>query len=97
MRWVPILGQDDMFELVHEPVDDGHDFVAADDGERAARAEIVLQIDDDQCFGSHQPLLAHSLIAAAKLPCKSCGVNGFFAGWTTSKDGDATAMPKRRL
>ena len=58
MRRVPVLGQDDVLEIMHELVDDGHDLVAARDGERAARAEIVLQIDNDQCLACHQYLLA---------------------------------------
>src|SRR5471032_204644 len=47
-RWVPVLGQYRMREPVAEPVDGRHDRVAAWHGQRPARAEIVLHIDDQQ-------------------------------------------------
>ena len=45
---VPVLGQHNMGEARDEPVDDGHHGIALGDRERAARAEIVLHIDDQQ-------------------------------------------------
>ncbi len=45
---VPVLGQDDVPELAHQAVDHGHDLVAIGNGERPARAEIVLNVDDQQ-------------------------------------------------
>ena len=52
-RRVPVLGQDDGLGLGHQRVDAGDDQVALGDGERAAGAEIVLHVDDDQgvCHG----------------------------------------------
>jgi len=47
-RRVPVLGQDDMGEPPCQSVDHGHDRVALRHGERAARTEIELRIDDDQ-------------------------------------------------
>ena len=45
---MPVLGQDHVAEARGQAVDDRHDLVAARHGERAARAEIVLDVDDEQ-------------------------------------------------
>src|SRR5260370_38788682 len=45
---MPIVGQHDMAEAHGEPIDDRHDRVAVGDRERAAGAEIVLHVDDQQ-------------------------------------------------
>ena len=45
---MPILGEDDVAELVGKAVDDRHDLIAARYGERAVRTKIVLHVDDDQ-------------------------------------------------
>ena len=45
---VPILGQDDAGERPAQTVDDGNDPVAIGHGQRAAGAEVILHIDDDQ-------------------------------------------------
>src|SRR4029079_331448 len=42
---VPILGQDDMAEIAGEAVYDRYHLIAARNGEAAARAEIILQIE----------------------------------------------------
>lgn len=54
---VPVLGENDMFESLSEPVDEGDDLVAAADGKRTAdsvncMAEVVLQVDDEERVGS---------------------------------------------
>src|SRR3954469_13213329 len=48
-RWMPVLGQDDVLEIPRQRIDQGHDLVAAGDGERPAGAEIVLYVYDDKC------------------------------------------------
>ena len=48
---VPVLRRHDQVVVALEPVDDRHDLLAARHGERAARDEIHLHIDDDQ--GTH--------------------------------------------
>ncbi len=53
VRSVPILGQQDMVELPHQLVDDGHHLVAPFHRQGASGAEIVLHIDDDQRFSGH--------------------------------------------
>src|SRR5205823_7872088 len=45
---VPILRQDDVRKAPREIVDDGNDRVAIGHGERAARQEIILHIDDQK-------------------------------------------------
>ena len=45
---VPILGEDDVLESLAETVDDGDDLVSTVYCERAAGAEIVLDIHDQQ-------------------------------------------------
>jgi hypothetical protein len=45
---MPVLGQDDVREPAGETVDDRNHLVAARNGKRALRAEIVLNIDDEQ-------------------------------------------------
>ena len=47
---MPVLGQDDMREFAGETIDRGDHGVAVGHGERAARTEIVLHIDNDQCL-----------------------------------------------
>ena len=47
-RRMPVLGQRDMSEALGETVDDRHHGIAVGHRERAAGAEIVLHIDDQQ-------------------------------------------------
>src|SRR5437667_5870498 len=47
-RGVPVLAQDHMSEGSRQPVDRRDDCIAIGNGERTARAEIVLDIDDQQ-------------------------------------------------
>ena len=57
---VPILGQRDMRKTRGQAIEQRHDLVAARDRKLAARAEVVLNIDDQQnvaIAGSHG--LAH--------------------------------------
>src|SRR6188508_1089971 len=49
-RGMPVLGDDDVLELAREAIDERHDLVAALHFERAARAEVVLHVDDDQAI-----------------------------------------------
>jgi hypothetical protein len=53
---VPVLGEDDVVELLREGVDDRNYFVAFGDGERASHsvdrgAEVVLYVDDEEGVG----------------------------------------------
>ncbi len=54
-RRVPVLRQHPHLVVRKQRVDRRHDLVAAGDGKCAARAEIVLHVDDDQGFvgGAH--------------------------------------------
>ena len=45
---MPVLRHDEMVEILRQRVDQRHHLVAASNRKRAARAEIVLYIDDDQ-------------------------------------------------
>src|SRR5690242_3730228 len=47
-RRMPVLGGDDQVEAVLQPVGDGDDLVAARNRQRAARQEVVLDVDEDQ-------------------------------------------------
>lgn len=53
--WMPILGRHDTGEKTHERVDRIDDGIAVGHGERAARAEIGLDIDDEQEVRSVDP------------------------------------------
>ena len=44
---VPILGENDRVHFGHESIDPGNDLISACHSERAARAEIILDIDND--------------------------------------------------
>src|SRR6185295_18712390 len=46
--WVPVLGGYYEREPGHQSIDDRDDLVALVDGKRAARTEIILDIDKDQ-------------------------------------------------
>jgi hypothetical protein len=48
VRGVPILGEDDVLEMLRGAVNGVDDSVAVGNGECAARAEIVLQVDDKE-------------------------------------------------
>ena len=48
---MPVLREHDMRETSRERVDDGYDLVAAGNSQRAAGAEVVLQVDDEKCVG----------------------------------------------
>jgi hypothetical protein len=59
---MPILGQRDMLKALAEPVRHRHDPIALAHRERAARAEIILDIDDKQkvaLFGAHDRTLVY--------------------------------------
>jgi hypothetical protein len=45
---VPVLRHDDVLEGARQLVDDGHDFGAFADGQRAAVNKTVLHVDHDQ-------------------------------------------------
>src|SRR5690606_27167700 len=45
---MPILRQHHVLEAPRKPVDERHDLVAARNGKRAARTEIILNVDDQQ-------------------------------------------------
>jgi hypothetical protein len=67
IRRVPILGEYDMLEPGDQVIDLGQDLIAAADRQRAARAEIILHIDDDKdrVFGGHAcHLLLHMVLIA---------------------------------
>jgi len=58
---VPILGKDHMLEVVAELVDSRNDLIAPINGQSAAGAEVILQIDDKEDVGSGVELHVHSL------------------------------------
>ena len=51
---VPVLRQHNVREARAEAIDERHDLIAVRHGQRAARHEVVLHVDDDQdgFFGS---------------------------------------------
>lgn len=57
-RGVPVLGQDNDPEVIHQRVDPRNDFISTCNGERTSGAKIVLNIDDDESvgFGVHVSL-----------------------------------------
>src|SRR5262249_52482261 len=48
VRWMPVLGQNDVGEFFGNAVDRRHDLLPARHGQRAAGAEIVLDVDHKQ-------------------------------------------------
>jgi hypothetical protein len=46
--WVPVLRKNDVGELLRKLVDDWDNLVSVGDGESAAGAEIVLNVNDQQ-------------------------------------------------
>jgi hypothetical protein len=48
---VPVLGEDDVGEALGQVVDDRDDGVAIGDGQGAAGAEVVLNVDCDEDVG----------------------------------------------
>ena len=64
---MPVLRQDDMLEILHEFVDQRHDLVAARHRQRAAGAEVVLQVDDNKRLVGHDSLSSVSIADAAKI------------------------------
>jgi hypothetical protein len=67
---VPVLREDDGGELRHQGVDAGHDFIAAGHGQRAAGAEIVLHVDDEEGLGR----VAHGLASGGGHDCPPYGL-----------------------
>jgi hypothetical protein len=57
-------------ELRHQGVDAGHDLIAAGHGQRAAGAEIVLDVDDEQGVGR----VAHELASGGGHDCPPYGL-----------------------
>ena len=48
VRGMPILGEDRVGEAFEEAIDGGDHLVAPRDGERAAGAKVVLDVDGDE-------------------------------------------------
>ena len=48
---VPVLGEDDVLEMLRGAVDGVDDGIAVGNGERAAGAEVVLHVDDQEDVG----------------------------------------------
>src|SRR3981081_1110765 len=46
--WMPVVGQHDMVEALSEAIDNRHHGIAVGNRKRAAGAEIVLHVDDQQ-------------------------------------------------
>src|ERR671910_586381 len=76
---VPILRQDNMLEACNQVVDQWHDLVPTGHRKRAAGAEIVLHVDDDQCLLVHEkvcPVLDRCRVEVRpKAPASSTGFN----------------------
>ena len=51
LRRVPVLGENDVIESLRKRIDKGSDLIAFGYGERSARAEVVLEIDDEESVG----------------------------------------------
>ena len=47
--WVPVPRRIDVRERGHEAIERSDDAIATADGERAARQEVVLDVDDHEC------------------------------------------------
>lgn len=69
---VPVLGEDDVREGLGEAVDERDDFVSAGDGERAARHEVGLEIDEEQ--GGVLMVIHHWALMVAECGL-SCGLD----------------------
>ena len=45
---MPVLGENDVVELLRESVDDGNNLIAFGDSECSTRHEVVLDVDDEE-------------------------------------------------
>src|SRR5690606_32369188 len=69
---VPVLGQDHVLEAPREPVYQRHDGIALGHGERAAGAEIVLDVDDEEDVGrAWRDRFGHSLLPLVWASCSA--------------------------
>jgi hypothetical protein len=58
--WMPILGKHDVVEPLGETIDRRNNFVTARHRQTSPRAEVILNVDDDQDVAlAHGNLLAH--------------------------------------
>ena len=48
---MPVLGEDDMFELLTESIDDRNDLIAIFNCESSSWAEVVLEVDNKKRVG----------------------------------------------
>jgi hypothetical protein len=72
-RRMPVLGENDVFESRRDGVDDGNDFVATGHGQRPARAEIVLNIgDEEDVLECRIQLIDHSELSLIPASTDSC-------------------------
>ena len=73
---MPVLRQDNMFEAPGKPVDWRNDFAATRHGKKAAGAEIVLDVDDNNdIVGIDREVFRHGFLAAAPVPGLSVSRN----------------------
>ena len=47
---MPVLGQDNMFEILGEIIDEGNDLIGIGHGEISAGTKIILYVNDEKHF-----------------------------------------------
>ncbi len=60
--WVPVLRQDYRIEIAHKGVDAFDNLVAIGDGKRTIRAEVVLDVDNEEGVGHGRAFLVCAVI-----------------------------------
>ncbi len=51
---VPVLRQNDVFAFLDQSINGGQNFIAMRDSQRAAGAEVILNIDDNKGMTDHK-------------------------------------------
>src|SRR5690606_21651297 len=78
------------------PGDGGGHVRAALDGERAALAEVVLHVDDDQSLLAHEHSLYRSLLRTCPHVVDAIPGNGASSGWAAARSGAGAAVHELR-
>src|SRR4029077_17662797 len=96
-RRMPVLCEDHMRETCGELVDQGHDFVAARNRQRAARTEVVLDIDHQQRIAiADGGMFAHDEAASWRARRLSTSAPRRTSDGATSTGYDAPGFSRRR-
>ncbi|GFP63398.1 hypothetical protein BCBD1442_27560 [Brucella ceti] len=88
---MPILRDHDIFAFPDQAVDDRDDFIATFDGQGAAGAKIILDVDNHKCMADHGML--RFVVAEQLISIQFLGNQQICTFWYNKGIGDRDGFP----